>query len=198
MGDLVAIVGVSGVGKTSLVRALAAADRFETAFEQHAERPFQALFKADSRYALPNQIDYFLLRAEQEKELRASPRIGLIDGGLDLDYHGFTRLFHCRGFLTDPERDLCRRLYTLLRESLPPPERIVAMSAPGQIVRGRLTSRNRINITSAEDAALLERLIDEWLESLPPDHILRVDASSEDETYSKSVPFILEWLADWD
>src|SRR5215212_11777717 len=101
MSKLIAIVGASGVGKTALVSALAKSAAFETAYEQHAERPFQNLFKNDSRYALANQIDYFLLRAQQEKSLRASPQIGLIDGGLDLDFYGFTRLFHCRGLLTD-------------------------------------------------------------------------------------------------
>ena len=63
------------------------------------ERPFQALFKQDARYALANQLDYLLFRAEQEKELSASHKIGLVDGGLDLDFHGFTRLFHARGLL---------------------------------------------------------------------------------------------------
>ena len=110
MANLITVVGPSGVGKTALVHALAKTGRFATAFEQHAERPFQALFKQDSRYGLANQFDYFLLRVEQEKILRAVPQIGLIDGGLDLDYHGFTRLFHRRGLLTDPEFDLCRRL----------------------------------------------------------------------------------------
>ena len=62
MSKLIAIVGASGVGKTALVSALAIHDEFEVAYEQHAERPFQSLFKNDARYALANQIDYFLLR----------------------------------------------------------------------------------------------------------------------------------------
>ena len=194
MGTLIAVVGVSGVGKTALVRALAATDQFATAFEQHIERPFQALFKEDVHYALANQMDYFLLRAEQEKDLRASPRIGLIDGGLDLDFHGFTRLFHRRGLLTDPEHDLCRRLYGLLRESLPPPERIVALHAPNSVIQNRLASRDRINIASAEDADQMSRFIDEWLESLPQDCMLRVDASRETESYADSVRVILDWI----
>ena len=94
MGNLIAIVGASGVGKTSLVHALNKASNFAVAYEQHNERPFQVLFQQDARYALANQLDYLLYRAEQEKELRASPKIGLIDGGLDLDFHGFTRLFY--------------------------------------------------------------------------------------------------------
>src|SRR6266508_188647 len=121
MNKLISIVGASGVGKTALVQALSKTGKFTIAYEEHAERPFQALFKNDARYALANQIDYLLLRAEQEKALRASPKIGLIDGGLDLDFHGFTRLFHRRGLLTDPEFDLCRRVYHFIRELLPHP-----------------------------------------------------------------------------
>ena len=33
---------------------------------QPFERPFQALFKQDTHYALANQVDYFLVRAGQE------------------------------------------------------------------------------------------------------------------------------------
>ena len=195
MGGLIAVVGVSGVGKTALVNALSKTGVFTDAFEQLAERPFQALFKNDNHYALANQIDYLLLRAEQERELRASPKKGLIDGGLDLDFHGFTRLFHSRGLLTDPEYDLCRRLYRLLRASLPPPEWIVSMEAPRQAVNERLAGRRRINIASAEDADLLEQFINEWLGTIPRDHILPVDSTLEDENYSLTISTILEWIA---
>src|SRR5690242_9360593 len=108
---VISVVGVSGVGKTALVRAISKRDGFITAYEQHSERPFQTLFKLDSRYALANQVDYFLLRAEQERELRASSSTGIVDGGLDLDFHGFSRLFLSRGLLSEPEYDLCRRIY---------------------------------------------------------------------------------------
>ena len=49
---LIAIVGASGVGKTSLARALAQTADLSLGLEQHAERPFQSLFKNDRRYAL--------------------------------------------------------------------------------------------------------------------------------------------------
>ena len=74
MNKLISIVGASGVGKTALVTALSKTGEFITAYEQHAGRPFQALFKQDRRYALHNQVDYFLLRAEQERELRFQTR----------------------------------------------------------------------------------------------------------------------------
>ncbi len=191
MNKLIAVIGASGTGKTALVHALAKTGKFATAYEQHNERPFQALFKTDKRYAVANQIDYFLLRAEQEKELRTSSLIGLIDGGLDLDFHGFTRLFHSRNLLTHPELDLCRRVYTLIRETLPPPELIVRLRVDEETVADRLSARDRINIASAEDTTLFNSFLDEWLASVPSDQVMELDVSDEDLGYDKSVEQIL-------
>ena len=196
MGKLIAVIGASGFGKTALVHALATAYPFEIAYEQHAERPFQALFKNDSRYALANQIDYLLLRAEQEKALRASPHIGLIDGGLDLDFHGFTRLFHSRCLLTDPEFDLCRRVYTFIREALPRPELLIRLQADEGTVTSRLSTRDRINIARAEDTALFDSFLDEWLASIPSDQILELDVTNETLEYEQSVKIVLERIRD--
>jgi deoxyadenosine/deoxycytidine kinase len=194
MQKLISIVGVSGVGKTALVHALSKTDKFATAYEQHAERPFQVLFKQEARYALANQMDYMLLRAEQERSLRDSPLIGLMDGGLDLDFHGFTRLFLRRGLLTQPEHDLCRRLYAFIRESLPRPELIVHLCADEGTVSNRLSTRERVNIASADDTALFNSFLDEWLGSIPSSEILTVDVTNETLKYSRSVELILERL----
>ena len=196
MAKLVSVIGPSGVGKTALVRALAKEGSFATAFEQHEERPFQALFEQDARYGLANQIDYFMLRAEQERTLRAAPQVGLIDGGLDLDYHGFTRLFHVRGLLTGPEFDLCRRLYEALRSLMPLPELIVRLRADPKTLAARLSARDRINIASAEDTALFEFFLDEWLATVPSQQVLETDVSDETLDYAQSVVKIIDKISD--
>jgi deoxyadenosine/deoxycytidine kinase len=197
MSKLITIVGASGVGKTALVHALNKTNQFATAYEQHTERPFQALFKQDKKYALANQLDYLLLRAKQERELRTSPRIGLMDGGLDLDFYGFTRLFLRRNLLTEPEYDLCRRVYVLIRETLPGPELIVRLCADESTVADRLSKRNRINIANAEDTALFNSFIEEWLTSVPSHQKLVLNVTSESLDYASSVAIILERIKDW-
>lgn len=192
MNKLIVIVGASGVGKTTLMNALIARGRFAVAYEEHEARPFQSLFKQDPKYALANQLDYLLLRAEQERELRMKDEPGLMDGGLDLDYYGFTRLFQTRGWLSAAEFELCRRLHSLIRQSLPPPDLIIHLHADSQTVRERLASRDRINIASAQDAELLESYIADWLDSLPESHILRLEVSNEEKDYPVSVPLILD------
>ena len=192
MNKLIVIVGASGVGKTTLVQALYKTGKFSVALEQHDERPFQALFKQDSKYALANQMDYLIYRAAQEYDLRQDQFPALMDGGLDLDFYGFTRLFHTRGLLGQNEYDLCRRFHTLTRSLLPPPDLIIALSADEQTISTRLASRNRINIASSEDAGLIEEYVSEWLVSITESKILKLDVTQEDSSYRRSIPLILD------
>jgi deoxyadenosine/deoxycytidine kinase len=191
MGKLVAVVGVTGAGKTTLVRALCRKGNFNIGLEQHAERPFQSLFNADPRFALANQIDYLLQRTKQESQLRQSSKVSLVDGGLDLDFHGFTRLFYARGLLNRDEYFLCQDFYSFLRSIFPHPELIIRLLADHNVISNRLAARERINIARAIDLEQFERFLDEWLATMEPDIILNVDTSGDDLDYSRTIPVIM-------
>lgn len=182
MGKLISVVGNSGAGKTTLVRRLCALIPLQPALEQHGERPFQQLFADElTRYGLANQLDYLLLRAEQERAARAGAGVAIHDGGLDLDFHGFAKLFWVKGYLSDAEYELCARLYTTLRTFLPTPDLVIYLMTPVSLAEQRYRARNRsLEITRLEDLAVLDDLIGAWVATLPPEHVIRLDAGARD------------------
>ena len=196
MGKLVCVVGNSGVGKTTLVRRLCTLIPLQPALEQHDERPFQQLFADElTRYGLANQVDYLLLRAEQERAARAGDGVAVHDGGLDLDFQGFARLFWHKGYLSGAEYGLCARLYATLRTWLPSPDLVIYLEAPVSLAEQRYLTRNRsLEITRLEDLAYLGDLIDAWVATLPPEQVLRVDAAAPDFATGGSLATVADYV----
>jgi deoxyadenosine/deoxycytidine kinase len=194
MGKLIHVVGSTGVGKTTLVRALCKQAPFVAGLEEHEERPFQRLFKTDHRYAFANQLDYLLLRAEQERLLRSSPLTGIVDGGLEMDFYGFTRLFNARNWLSDAEFDLCKRFYELVRSYQPPPDLVISLRAAPEIIARRMAVRKRINIATVDDISRLDSFLEEWLSTLSYERLLQLDVSEDDEGYHSLLPSLMDRL----
>jgi len=196
MGKLIVVVGNSGVGKTTFAHHLCQRGPFALALEEHTERPFQALFAQElKRYALANQIDYLLLRAEQEGRIRQGVAAGVQDGGLELDFHVFTQRFYQLGYLTPAEVALCSRLYTQLRCQLPPPDLIIYLYAPLHVIAERYRRRQRpLEIAQLDDLAALDALLNDWLRQVATIPVLRVDASIDDPEYSQSLSSIFEQI----
>jgi deoxyadenosine/deoxycytidine kinase len=197
MKALIALMGNTGAGKTSLANALRAAHPFAAGLEEHQQRPFQSLFKQNPRYALANQVDYLLLRAEQERSLRGGTLPALLDGGLEQDFHIFTRLFYTRGYLSREEFALCRRLYENIRANQPAPELFIYLRLEEEKIRLRLQKRQRINIATLQDLPTLETYLQEWADSLPPKNVLRLDVNQASPDYNQVIPAILAAAEQW-
>jgi deoxyadenosine/deoxycytidine kinase len=198
MGKLIAVIGNTAAGKTTLVARLAAAAPFVTGLEQHAERPFQQALADEvragrsRRYALANQIDYLLLRAEQEQTLRAQAGIALVDGGLDEDFFVFTRGFYAAGHLEEAEFALCERFYRFVRTILPEPDLYILLEAPVAVLSARLAQRQRaIEIATAADLDLLQQQVATWRECIPAPQLVVVDAAAERAFSSSAIDGLL-------
>ena len=129
-------------------------------------------------------MDYLLFRAEQERSIRQGELTGVMDGGLDQDFFVFTRLFYRRGYLTDAEYRLCERMYRFIRQELPPPDLIIRLVAPPEVIAARYARRSRgLEIAKIEDLEEMEHLLDDWLGAVTDSPILTVDASDDDPGY---------------
>ncbi len=197
MGKLVTIVGSSGSGKTTLARAICQSPRYTPFLEDLKIRPFQASFMSQLKgYAFPNQVDFLLYRAEQEHFIRTNDVIGIQDGGLELDFYIFSRLFLENGYLTQAEFDLVGRLYALLRAILPPPDCVIKLNLPLEVLAQRRNERRRdLDITVNPDLARVDRLLQEWFDENPPSSpVLEVDYREDDFMFSRSIAQVLDFI----
>ena len=196
MGSLISVVGNSGVGKTSFVRNLCQGTNYFLGLEQHEERPFQELFMLHrNKYALANQIDYMLFRAQQEITIREGDAPGIQDGGLDQDFFVFTKLFFHNGYLSEAEYGICTRAYQVLRASLHAPDLLIWMKAPIELVAERYNRRDRrLDITQIEDMEIVDGLLEKWLSKYPVESIYVINSDQEDESYTKVIPKVREFI----
>ena len=169
MGKLISIVGNLGAGKTTLARLLCEHASFTPYWEQPEKRPFQDRLRAElSRWALTNQIDFFLFRCEQEQRARQGDEIAVFDGGLDQDFHVFTRYLAQQGHLDPDEYRLCQRFYAFARTVLPPPDLIIRLQVDLPVLLQRKAARGRLTVDqafAAQELRQFELYLDEWLTS---------------------------------
>ncbi|MDW8227823.1 MAG: deoxynucleoside kinase, partial [Anaerolineales bacterium] len=131
---------------------------------------------------------YLLLRAEQEQRLRQQPLIGVLDGGLDLDFHLFTKLFYRKGWLSKAEFLLLERLYTLLRLHLPPPEMFIYLKADISVITERFRHRARsLEIATLDDLQSIQALLEEWIPTNEPGCLFCIDTTQDDALYSNTL-----------
>ncbi len=75
-------------------------------------------------------------------------------------------------------------MYRFIRQGLPPPDLIIRLVAPLEVIAARYARRSRgLEIAKIEDLEEMEHLLDDWLGAVTDSPILTVNASTDDPGY---------------
>ena len=137
----IAIEGVIGVGKTTLVRMLSPEFGATPLLEVFEENPFLSDFYTDrARYAFQTQIFFLLSRYRQQHQ--AIPE-ALARGPLLSDYTFAKDSLFAHLNLTGDELTVYEKLHGALAEKIPTPSLVVYLRAELEVLMARIASRDR-------------------------------------------------------
>jgi deoxyguanosine kinase len=137
----IAIEGVIGVGKTTLVRLLAPSLGATQLLEVFEENPFLSDFYADrARYAFQTQIFFLLSRYRQQHQ--AIPE-ALARSPLLSDYTFAKDSLFAHLNLTGDELTVYEKLHGALAEKIPTPNLVVYLRADLDVLMARIAARDR-------------------------------------------------------
>jgi deoxyadenosine/deoxycytidine kinase len=195
MGKIISVVGNLGAGKTTLTKLICDKGSYTPYRERPEEHPFHIEYGKDQRrWALANQIDFFLFRCAQEADVRQSNEIAVLDGGFDQDFHVFTRYIFNKGYLDQDEFNVCKRFYYLMREYLPPPDLIlrIIVDIPTLLQRRSLRGRKTDNhLFGMQELTDFEQLIDKWFECEGSSPVLQFSFEQDYRSYANEIDELL-------
>lgn len=165
---LVVIAGNIGTGKTSLAERIGARLGWYTAFESVADNPYLADFYADMRaWAFHLQVFFLGHRAQQYLQMVQLPQSVIIDRSIYEDAYIFARALYQMGNLSERDYQSYRTVFDLIVNQLPPPDLLIYLQAPVEVLLNRIQQRGR-NIESgitADYLRLIESFYDDWLQT---------------------------------
>jgi deoxyguanosine kinase len=137
----IAVEGVIGVGKTTLVRMLQSRFSAGLVLEAFDENPFLSDFYGDrARYAFQTQLFFLLSRYRQQQSIPTmlGTRALFADYFFEKD-----KLFAHLNITGGDEIQMYDRLYAALEEKVPQPDLIVYLRAELDTLMGRIAMRDR-------------------------------------------------------
>ncbi len=173
----VLVAGNIGAGKTSLTERLGERLGWKMAFESVQDNPYLADFYQDmSKWAFHLQVFFLGHRAEQHLMMARDPRSAIVDRSIFEDAEIFARASLELGNVTERDYRTYRKVYALVVNSLPPPDLLIYLKAPVQVLLERIRARGREMeaSVSAEYLALLKKYYDQWLEDFDSCPVLTI------------------------
>ena len=150
----IAIEGVIGVGKTTLVEALAERLDATQVLEEWEENPFlKPFYDGKAHSAFQTELFFLLSRYRQQRELVQRK---LFADTLVADYvFEKSRLFAYLN-LDDSDLLIFDKLYAALAEGLPKPDVVIYLQAPTEMLMRRIQGRGRPEERSIEREYIAE------------------------------------------
>jgi deoxyguanosine kinase len=143
MKDLrfIAVEGVIGAGKTSLVNILAKRLHAGMILEKFEENPFLENFYADPvKYAFHTQIYFLMSRYRQQRQIA---QIDLFSSKVIADYLFSKDRIFAEINLSDDEFALYDKIYALIERDVPGPDLVIYLQAPADFLYRRIKQRDR-------------------------------------------------------
>ena len=176
----IAVEGVIGVGKTTLVRMSQAEFKAETLLEVFEENPFLARFYQDrKRYAFQTQIFFLLSRYQQQHE--AIPA-ALARGNLVSDYTFDKDQIFARLNIEADDLAMYERVHSIMATKRVKPDLVVYLRANTDTLMDRIALRDRSYERSMEREyiAALGRTYDDFFAHYSSAPVLTLDANQID------------------
>lgn len=150
----IAVEGVIGVGKTTLVEALAERLDATQVLEEWEENPFlKPFYDGKAHSAFQTELFFLLSRYRQQRELVQRK---LFADTLVADYvFEKSRLFAYLN-LDDSDLLIFDKLYAALAEGLPKPDVVIYLQAPTEMLMRRIQGRGRPEERSIEREYIAE------------------------------------------
>jgi deoxyguanosine kinase len=180
---LIGICGPIGVGKTTLVAALARELEFEAWPERVDDNPFFARYLADrSLWALPSQVAFIVGALEDASAARRRPTGGVIERPAEEMLGVFGRYLYERHELDNEELALLTRIVALGELDAAPPDLLIVLRGEPRALLGRIKNRGRRgeDAYTLGDLELLDTAYSTWCSSLAPTRVLEIDAIDRD------------------
>jgi len=180
---LIIVAGNIGVGKTSLAERLAERLGWRCAFESVADNPYLADFYNDMRqWSFHLQIFFLGHRAKQYLEMANDPQSVIFDRTIYEDAYIFARALHHMDNVSERDYQSYRRVFDLITSQLPPPDLLIYLKAPVEVLMKRIRSRARSIETgiTGEYLSLLESFYDDWMKMFDACPVLTIRSDDLD------------------
>ena len=179
----IAIAGNIGVGKSSLVRLLAARLGWTPFYEAVDENPYLSDFYQNMRaWSFHSQVFFLSKRLRHHRALLDHPDSVIQDRSIYEDAEVFAKNLYRQGHMSDRDYGCYRELYEVLTLYLPPPDLVVYLRANTDTLTNRIAQRGRDyeRDISDEYLARLNDLYEEWIDHFTLCPVLTIPADSLD------------------